>query len=645
MRTSLGTLRPYWAVVALAVGLALSIWHPSGQFAATAALEGRLLDLRHAARGAVAPPPDFAIVAIDDKSLDRLQVFPLPRDAIAKAIDKLTDASAKVVAVDLLLLEQGGAGESDAAAGDAALSAALKRNGKAILAAAAVPDAAEPSGKWADLVRRNSFSYVETVAGMPQFTLRPVGAKLPIEQLASAALLAHVNVPRDPDGGLRRIPLAMPVGQTGYLPAMPLEAVRLLLDIPRGDMRLLQGAGVAIGNRMIFTDVDSTIALNHYGGQGTFPTYSLSDVIDGQVSPQALAGKAVFVGSTALGNVDVFLSPFSPQLPGVEALTTAAANIATGSYLRHDGSTYLIDIGVAALLGLLAFSAANLRSLVLAGGATVLLWLGAATGLQLAFSIGYLWLDATGCILTLLVVGLATFTCRIVQQRRISGELQRERDNLARYHSPLLTDWLAAQQSPSFNERAQNAAVMFVDVAGFTRRSEHLGPAATVDFLRDLHGRIERAALAHRGVIEQFMGDGAMIIFGLPEPGADDAARALAAAQQLFTDLGDWNLDLKRQGDDAVRLRVGLHYGPVVAALLGGERQGQITVAGDTVNVASRLQEMGKEHGAVIVASAEFVSGVRAAGRDDLLTGLERLTGQKVRGRDETIDLWIRRAT
>jgi adenylate cyclase len=80
-----------------------------------------------------------------------------------------------------------------------------------------------------------------------------------------------------------------------------------------------------------------------------------------------------------------------------------------------------------------------------------------------------------------------------------------------------------------------------------------------------------------------------------------------------------------------------------MAALLGGERQGQITVAGDTVNVASRLQEMGKEHGAVIVASAEFVASVKDAGQADLLADMQRLTGQKVRGRDETIDLWIRR--
>jgi adenylate cyclase len=643
MRTNLGKLRAWWALAALVAGLLIGIWHPSGRYAATASFEGRLLDLRHLVRGPAVPPPDFAIVAIDDKTIDRLQRFPIPRQAIADAVDRLTDAGAKVVVVDLLLFErEAGSVGANLSAGDAALAQALKRNGRAILAAAA-SESAPSTGDSNEIINLNAFGVVTPLPGTQAPAQRRMGVRLPIAEFAQAARLALVNVAPDSDGGIRRVSLAIPAGDDAYLPAISLEAVRLLKDIQRGQVRLTPGETVAFGSSTIPLGAENTIALYHYGGQGTFPTYSMIDLIDGEAPAAALAGKAVFLGSTALGNVDTFLSPFSTKLPGVEALTTAAANIAVGDYLLRDRSSLRIDIVVAALLGLFAFIAANQRSLAMAGAATAALWVVAAIGAQGAFVGQHLWLDTTTYILTLLLVGLVTFTGRIVQQRRISGQLQRERDNLARYHSPLLTDWLAAEQQPAFNERAQSAAVMFVDVAGFTRRSEQMGPAATVEFLRDLHGRIERAALAHRGVIEQFMGDGAMIIFGLPEPAADDAARALAAAQQLFTDLGDWNLDLKSHGAEAVRLRVGLHYGPVVAALLGGERQGQITVAGDTVNVASRLQEMGKEHAAIIVASAEFVASVRAGGRDDLLAGLQRLTGQKVRGREETIDLWIRR--
>lgn len=638
MRTTIGTLSWTWAILCLVLGVAIGIWRPGEQHAVTAAIEGRLLDLRHLVRGPVQPSGDFAIIAIDDKTLGRLKRFPPSRAAIAATIERLSDAGAKVVAVDLLLLEREAPGNDNTLSeGDSALSKALVRNGRAILATAIAPEvAALPTGN-EELIRRNIFLNVPPSAD----TAVPRGILVPITEFADFASLAHVNVPRDADNAVRRIALAMPAARMGYLPAMPLEVARMLRDVTRPEMQLQVGIAVQLGYYSLPTDAGGQIALNHYGAQGTFPTYSMIDVIDGLVPPESFANRAVFIGSTALGSTDMFMSPFAPQLPGVETLATAAANISHGQFLRRDLTTWVIDIAIAGLLSPLAFAAANFRSLGISAATTTALWLATAITIQLAFSISYLWLDATTYILVLTTIGLVTFAARIVQQRRISGALQRERDNLARYQSPLIAEFLAERQRPIFNERAQEAAVMFVDVAAFTRRAERLGPAATVEFLRDLHGRIERAALANRGVIEQFMGDGAMIIFGLPEPKPDDAARALAAAQQLLDSLGDWNLDLQSVGQDPVRVRIGLHYGPVIAALLGGERQGQVTVAGDTVNVASRLQEMGKEIKATIVASSEFVAGVHRSGRDDMLAGLRRLAGQPVRGRNESIDLWV----
>jgi len=517
------------------------------------------------------------------------------------------------------------------------LAAAVTRHGRTILAtseAAHVP--VDP-----DLVLRNMFGRVNFTGRAAERPKDPVGFYLPIKEFAEVASLAHVNLLPDADRAIRRMALAMPIDTSSYIPAMPLEVVRLLRDVHRGDMHLNVGESVTLGNQALATDAYDSIGINYYGSEGAIPTYSFVDVVEGKVPPERFSGRAVFVGFTALAMGDIFLSPFAAEVPGVEVLATVAGNIAHNQYLRRAPSTWVIDFVVAALLSMLAFLAANQRSLVLAAIATVALWGVTFVGLQYAFTSAYLWLDAATYIVTLFIVGFFTFAARIVQQRSISGQLQHERDNLARYQSPLLTEFLAEQESPSFDRRAQEAAVMFVDVAAFTRRAERLGPTATVTFLRELHGRIERSALANRGVIEQFMGDGAMIIFGLPEPKADDAARALAASQQLLDILADWNLDLEAAGHEPVRLRIGLHYGPVIAALLGGERQGQITVAGDTVNVASRLQEMGKENKAAIVASAEFVASVHKAGRDDMLTGMRRLAGQQVRGRNETIDLWV----
>jgi adenylate cyclase len=636
LRKTIGKLPWYWVFLCLIAGIAIGWWQPGQRSALTAAMEGRLLDLRHVVRGPIKAPDEFVIVAVDDKTLGPRSS--LPRGALAAGVDWLTEARAKVVAIDILLLDHEAAAEGmSVSPGDAMLAAALTRQGRAILATSEAADVpVDPH-----LVLRNMFGRVTFTGGAAERPKDPVGFYLPIKEFAEVASLAHVNLLPEADRAIRRIALAMPIDTSSYLPAMPLEAVRLLHDIRRNEMHLNVGESVVLGDQAIATDAHNSIGINHYGGEGAIPTYSFVDVVEGKVPPDRFSGRAVFVGFTALATGDVFLSPYAPRLPGVEVLATVAANIAHNEYLQRAPSTWAVDIVVAALLGALAFIAANQRSLILAAVVTVALWGVTFAGLQYAFASLHLWLDATTYIVALFIVGFFTFSARIGQQRQISGQLQHERDNLARYQSPLLTEFLAEQESPSFDQRAQEAAVMFVDVAGFTRRAERLGPTATVTFLRELHGRIERSALANRGVIEQFMGDGAMIIFGLPEPKPDDAARALAASQQLLDILADWNLDLEAAGHEPVRLRIGLHYGPVIAALLGGERQGQITVAGDTVNVASRLQEMGKEHKAAIVASAEFVASVRKAHRDDMLVGMRRLADQQVRGRDETIDLWV----
>jgi adenylate cyclase len=637
LRKTLGKLPWYWVLLCLIAGIAIGWWHPGERSALTTALEGRLLDLRHVLRGPVKAPDEIAIVAIDDKSVAALQRFPVPRGALAAAVDRLTEAGAKVLAIDLLLLDREPGGEGDSlSAGDTVLAATLSRHGSTILATTEAADVPPDSG----LVKRNMFSIVQTAGAASERPAEAVGFLLPISELAQNASLAHVNLTRDADRAVRRMVVAMPVGTSDYLPAMPLEAVRQMRDLPRAEMTLVVGESATLGHQAIALDAYNAFGLNHYGGRGAIPTYSLVDVIEGKVPKERITGRMIFIGVTALAAGDMFISPFAAELPGVEVLATAAGNIAHDQYLRRAPSTWAIDIVVAALLGMAAFVAANQRSLVLAAIVTIGVWGVTFAGLQYAFS-AYLWLDATTYIVTLFIVGFFTFSARIGQQRQISGQLQHERDNLARYQSPLLAEFLAEQESPSFHQRAQEAAVMFVDVAAFTRRAERLGPTATVTFLRELHGRIERSALANRGVIEQFMGDGAMIIFGLPEPKPDDAARALAASQHLLDILSDWNLDLEAAGHEPVRLRIGLHYGPVIAALLGGERQGQITVAGDTVNVASRLQEMGKEHKAAIIASAEFVASVHKAGRDDMLTGMRRLVDQHVRGRNEAIDLWV----
>jgi len=127
----------------------------------------------------------------------------------------------------------------------------------------------------------------------------------------------------------------------------------------------------------------------------------------------------------------------------------------------------------------------------------------------------------------------------------------------------------------------------------------------------------------------------------VPAPGPQDAVSALACARDLFADIRQRNDELAAEGEPPFRISVGIHYGPVVIASLGGPTQAQISTSGDTVNVASRLEALTREHGAAIAISGAVVEAVTAAGREDLLTGFELLATDTVRGRVGSLPIWV----
>ena len=262
----------------------------------------------------------------------------------------------------------------------------------------------------------------------------------------------------------------------------------------------------------------------------------------------------------------------------------------------------------------------------------IALWFAVA---QFAFARG-LWLDVTFPCAAILINAGAVAAVRAAIERGM-------RRNLSRYHSPMIVDMLAERASPRFEGSAQNAAILFVDMAGSTARLETMAPDAAVRFLRDFHGRIERAVLAHDGVVEKFMGDGAMVVFGIPKPHAGDAAAALACARALIDDIRAHNAELAAAGVPPIDVSIGIHYGPVIMARLGGATQAEVTAAGDTVNVASRLESLTRANDAAIVISDAAVAAIRAAGRLDLIEGFERLPPQEIRGRVERLAIWVRR--
>jgi adenylate cyclase len=217
--------------------------------------------------------------------------------------------------------------------------------------------------------------------------------------------------------------------------------------------------------------------------------------------------------------------------------------------------------------------------------------------------------------------------------RWLLSDTQRRR--LAVYVPSRLADALAAADRPGFAERRQPVAILFVDLEGFTAQSEAEGPDATAALLRHLHGLFEDAAAAHEaaheGYVDSFSGDGAMLVFGVPEPSPRDGANALACAQGLVA----------RGTEAGLPLCTGVHMGDVRVARLGGRRYRQLTLAGDPVNLASRLMDLAKAHGGRLAASDPLVRAAAQVGGDEVLEGLHLYAGAAIRGRRQRLDVWI----
>lgn len=217
---------------------------------------------------------------------------------------------------------------------------------------------------------------------------------------------------------------------------------------------------------------------------------------------------------------------------------------------------------------------------------------------------------------------------------------ERERANLARYFSPNMVDKLARHDRLPEAHRSQPVAVLFADMIGFTQVCEYLEPEKVISLLREFHGRMAKAVFDQEGTVDKYIGDSIMATFGTPLTGPRDASHAVACARAMIAAMDAWNRARWAEGYQPIRVGIGIHYGPAVQGDIGGERRFEFAVVGDTVNVASRLEEATRDLGVDIAVSDDLVQQVRAEGGGAVLEGFVQALPQQLRNREETIEVW-----
>lgn len=197
--------------------------------------------------------------------------------------------------------------------------------------------------------------------------------------------------------------------------------------------------------------------------------------------------------------------------------------------------------------------------------------------------------------------------------------------------SPQVVDRLLVSGGEKASE-IRRVAVMFVDIRGFTAAARMRRPAEVVSRLDDAFTVMVEVIDKHGGVVNKFLGDGFLAIFGAPLADVNATHRAVAAGREMLDVVGKSNTS---HPNWPIQIGIGLHVGDAVTGIVGSPRRKEYTVIGDTVNLASRIETLNKEFGSQFLLSdaAHIEVGQEAA---DALS----LGEIEIRGYDKPISLW-----
>jgi adenylate cyclase len=538
------------------------------------------LDWRYALAGPRAAPRGVVVAAIDDETVHNAGAYPLPRGVLARIVRGLAARDPEAIAIDVAFLDAGRADE------DKSLAEALHST-KSVIAAVGVFDGERapkrPCGP-----------------GLTPGVPAPTRVLWPTALLREAARTGLVNVATDASGVPRFIPMIY-CSDGAVAPSFALAAASAALDTePVFAVDALKLAG-----RTVSMDLGYHLPIRYYGPRGAIRQFSAARILRGDLNPDDVRGQIVILGVTALGVGDTFATPFDRIVPGAEIFGTAITNLLAGDDLIRTATVRKIDAAAAVLLPSIAVLLMAMRRPFAGLGLAGLLFALFLGLVFAAFLEGY-WFSVAIPLAAAAPVALAYGVARLGLDRYAADRLKSDRAILAKFQSPLLVEHIL--KNPGFLESPvhQSVAVVFLDLSGFTGVAEILGPLWTRDLLAAFQALIEDVARAHSGFVASFMGDGAMIVFGLPAPRPDDSSRALVAIGRLRASIDGWLDALPSVARDRLSARIGGHFGPVAVSLLGPAHHRHVTATGDTVNVASRLLEVAKERQCCVVVSDEL---------------------------------------
>lgn len=458
--------------------------------------------------------------------------------------------------------------------------------------------------------------------------------------LSQLGQVSAVDVVPDSDGKIRRGILFVQAKDGEHVPSLGLTLALMYLET-QGTTPDPTVINFQLG-QTVFTPFEANdggyigadaggyqILLNYRGPARSFHTVSMKAVLEDRIPPDLVRDRIVLVGVTAISIKDFFYTPYgstglttTPQpMSGVEIQANLTSQILS-SVLEgrpliktwSDPLEYLWILlwsWIGATLSWMARYSRKvtkqlslLRSVNLKEWTAVIILLAGSSlisGCYSAFLMGW-WIPVVPPLLALIgsTVVITRYIANLERQERHTVM-----DIFGRHVAPEIAEAIWQDRHQLLKKgrllgRKMTATVLFTDLKSFSSIAEQMDPETLISWLNEYMEAMAQLVPAHGGVIDKFIGDSVMAVFGVPIPHtttdaiAKDAQQAVRCALAMAAALKSLNQHWQSQGQPTVAMRVGIATGTVIVGSLGSSQRQDYTTMGDSVNVASRLESYDK---------------------------------------------------
>ena len=436
----------------------------------------------------------------------------------------------------------------------------------------------------------------------------------------NASSTGFFNAPPDEDGVVRRATLVLPFGRSkdfkdwDLYGSLDVMATSSYLRLGANELILQYGEpGVAViefgPNLRIVPNNVGMKTINYRGPAGTFPHYSMADVVEGKFPAGAFNDKLVLVGATATGIGDLKTTPFGgTNYPGVEIHANVIDNILNQRFMRRGQHQFETDVLLIFLFGIpLGIALALVSPRFMWFGLALLIPFGAIN--YYAFNRGW-WLNF------ILPAGTLTANVLLVSLYRAlveEKEKRKVRSAFGQYLSPEVIRRLLLNPT-LVDPRKTEITVMFSDIRGFTSISEKLDAQELALFLNSYLSDMTKIVFATQGTLDKYIGDAVMAFWGAPYEDARHAINACDAALNMMTRIHELQKVWQAEGKPKLDIGIGLNSGVASVGNMGSALRYGYTALGDTVNLSSRLEGLNKDYGTHILVNESTFQAAKEGG-------------------------------